>query len=298
MPLQKPSSFSISMSYSVRWRMRCASSIRPSASNARDLLLELVPDLVDRSLDVGFEVTYSVAGQIARLSSCESTSPVSGSKCEICSTSSPNSEIRYAVSAFAGCTSTTSPRTRKRPRASTVSLRTYCESISVRSISSRSCSVADLEDQHALAPLLRRAEAVDARHARDDDDVAPREERARRAEPKARDVVVLRGVLLDVEVGLRDVRLGLVVVVVGDEVLDRVLGEELAELVAELRGERLVVGDHERRALELLHHPGHRRRLAGAGRAEERLAAVAPRGATRRAPRSRAAGRRSGDTRM
>ena len=54
-------------------------------------------------------------------------------------------------------------------------------------------------------------------------------------------------VLLDVEVGLRDVRLGLVVVVVGDEVLDRVVREELPELVAELRGERLVVRDHERR---------------------------------------------------
>ena len=153
-------------------------------------------------------------------------------------------------------------------------MRTYCESMSVRSSSSRSCSGADLEDQHALAPLLGRAEAVDARHARDDDDVAPREERARRAEPETRDVVVLRGVLLDVEIGLRDVRLGLVVVVVGDEVLDGVLREELAELVAELRGERLVVRDHERRALELLHHPGHRRRLARARRAEERLAAV------------------------
>jgi hypothetical protein len=71
-----------------------------------------------------------------------------------------------------------------------------------------------------------------------------------------------------------DVGLGLVVVVVGDEVLDRVLGEELPELVAELRGERLVVRDHERRALELLHHPRHRRRLARAGCAEERLAPV------------------------
>ena len=66
------------------------------------------------------------------------------------------------------------------------------------------------------------------------------------AVPQPVDVVVARAVLLDVEVGLRDVRLGLVVVVVGDEVLDRVVREELAELVAELRGERLVVGDHER----------------------------------------------------
>ena len=89
------------------------------------------------------------------------------------------------------------------------------------------------------------------------------------------DVVVPGRVLLDVEVGLRDVRLGLVVVVVGDEVLDRVRREELAELVAELRGERLVVRDHERRALQLLDDPGHRRRLAGAGGAEQRLVALA-----------------------
>ena len=89
------------------------------------------------------------------------------------------------------------------------------------------------------------------------------------------DVVVPRGVLLDVEVGLGHVRLGLVVVVVGDEVLDRVVGEELAELVAELRGKRLVVRDHERGPLDLLDDPRHGRGLAGAGRPEQRLVALA-----------------------
>jgi hypothetical protein len=54
------------------------------------------------------------------------------------------------------------------------------------------------------------------------------------------DLLVDRGVLLDVGVGARDVGLGLVVVVVGDEVLDRVVGEELAQLAVELRGQRLV----------------------------------------------------------
>ena len=89
---------------------------------------------------VGCDVTYSVAGQIAMLSSRAKISPLSGSKWLICSTSSPKNEIRYAVSWFAGCTSTTSPLTRKRPRPSTVSLRTYWLSISFRSIRSRSCS--------------------------------------------------------------------------------------------------------------------------------------------------------------
>jgi hypothetical protein len=41
------------------------------------------------------------------------------------------------------------------------------------------------------------------------------------------DLVVDRGVLLDVGVARRDVGLGLVVVVVADEVLDGVVGEEL-----------------------------------------------------------------------
>src|SRR6266581_1790507 len=93
--------------------------------------------------------------------------------------------------------------------------------------------------------------------------------------PQPVDVVVPRGVLLDVEIGLRDVRLGLVVVVVRDEVLDGVPREELAELVAELRGQRLVVRDHERRLADLLDRPRHRRRLARAGGPDQRLVALA-----------------------
>ena len=132
-----------------------------------------------------------------------------------------------------------------------------------------------LQNEQPLAPLLWRADAVDAGDRGDDDDIAAGEKRRSRGEPEAGDVVVLGRVLLDVEIGLRDVGLGLVVVVVGDEVLDRVLREELAELVAELCGERLVVCDDERGLLDLLDDPGHRRRLPGAGRSEDGLEAVA-----------------------
>ena len=71
-------------------------------------------------------------------------------------------------------------------------------------------------------------------------DVAPGQQRVGRRVPQPLDLLVDRGVLLDVGVGLRDVRLGLVVVVVGDEVLDGVVRQQLAELVGELRRERLV----------------------------------------------------------
>ncbi len=90
------------------------------------------------------------------------------------------------------------------------------------------------------------------------------------------DLVVDRAVLLDVRVARRDVRLGLVVVVVADEVLDPVVGEELAELVGELGGQRLVGGEHERGPLHLLDRPGDGGALARAGDAEQRLEAVAP----------------------
>ena len=88
------------------------------------------------------------------------------------------------------------------------------------------------------------------------------EERARGSVAQLVDLLVDVGVLGDVGVGARDVRLGLVVVVVGDEVLDRVLGEELLELGAELRGERPVGRQDQRRPLPALDDVRHGERLA------------------------------------
>ena len=53
--------------------------------------------------------------------------------------------------------------------------------------------------------------------------VAALEQRLGGAQAEAVDLLVDAGLLLDVGVGLRNVGLGLVVVVVGDEVLDRVV---------------------------------------------------------------------------
>ena len=129
--------------------------------------------------------------------------------------------------------------------------------------------LADLQPDHPAHVLLRRAEAVDRRHGGDHDHVAPGQQRVGGRVPEPLDLLVERGVLLDVGVGLRNVRLGLVVVVVGDEVLDRVAREELPQLVGELRGQGLVGLHDQDRALQPLGQPGHRRGLAGAGGAEQ-----------------------------
>ena len=131
----------------------------------------------------------------------------------------------------------------------------------------------DPQLEHRGAVVDRGAEAVDARHRRDDDHVAPLEQRVGRGVAEPVDLVVARRVLLDVRVAARQVGLGLVVVEVADEVLDLVLREELAELGVELRGKRLVVGEDQGRLVVRLDDlrkrvglAGARRRRAGPGR--------------------------------
>ena len=126
-------------------------------------------------------------------------------------------------------------------------MRRYWISTSFRSAASRSMLMPFVEEEHHPVIRLGRSEAVDARHRRDDERVAPLEQRARRGVPHPVDLFVDRRFLLDVGVGLRDVRLRLVVVVVRDEVLDGVVREEPLELLVELRRQRLVVREHERR---------------------------------------------------
>ena len=66
-------------------------------------------------------------------------------------------------------------------------------------------------------------------------------QRARGGEAEFVELIVDRRLFFNVEVAGRDVGFGLVVVVVGNEVLDGVVGEELFEFVVKLGRERLVV---------------------------------------------------------
>ena len=108
------------------------------------------------------------------------------------------------------------------------------------------------EVQHHFVIRGRIAEAVDRGYGRDDHDVAAFQQRLRRGQPHLLDVLVDRRVLFDVRVARGDVRLGLVIVVVRDEVLDGVVRKELAHFAIQLRGECLVVREDQRRPLQRL----------------------------------------------
>ena len=127
------------------------------------------------------------------------------------------------------------------------------------------------EVQHHGMESFGIAEAVDRRHGGDDDRVASFEQCLRCRQAHLLHMLVDRRVLLDVGVGRRDVRFGLVVVVVGDEVLHRIAREELPHLAIELGGEGLVGSEHQGRPLSGADDVGDGEGLAGPGYSEQGL---------------------------
>ena len=132
-------------------------------------------------------------------------------------------------------------------------------------------AVAAVEVQHHLQIRTGIAETVDRRHRRNDDRVAPLDDRFRRRQPHLLDVRVDRRILLYIGIGGRDVRFRLVVVVVRNEVLDRVVREEVFELAVELRGQGLVRGEHERGTVDGFDDFGRGKCLAASRHAQQRL---------------------------
>ena len=87
--------------------------------------------------------------------------------------------------------------------------------------------VAHLHLDHVAVEVLGVADAVEARHRRDHNHIlAPRQQGRGGGEPQAVYLFVDGKVFLDIGIGRGDIGLGLVVVVVGDKILDGILGEE------------------------------------------------------------------------
>ena len=103
--------------------------------------------------------------------------------------------------------------------------------------------------QHETAVFFRRTETIDAGNAGYDDDIPPLEQGAGRRVPQLVDLVIDAGIFLDIRIRMGDVGFRLIVVVVADEIGDRVIREKLLEFAAKLRGQRLIVRNDERRTV-------------------------------------------------
>ena len=134
--------------------------------------------------------------------------------------------------------------------------------------------VALLEARDHLRIGFDRTDTVDAGDRGDDDDIVPFEQRPGRRMAHPVDLLVDARFLLDIGVRPRHIGLGLVVVVIADEIFDRVVREEPLHLAIELRRQRFIGRQNQRRALHVLDDMRHGEGLARAGHAEQHLAAL------------------------
>ena len=85
------------------------------------------------------------------------------------------------------------------------------------------------------------------------------------------DFVVDGSILFNISVGLGNIGLGLVVIVIGNEIFHRVIREEGLQLAGQLRRERFVVGDDQSRLTHLVDNLGNSVGFARTGSAQEHL---------------------------
>ncbi len=135
-------------------------------------------------------------------------------------------------------------------------------------------AVAHLDRERHRRIGFNRADTVDAGDRGHDDDVVAFEQRARGGVAHTVDLLVDRAVLLDVGVRARDIGFGLVIVVIGNEILDGVIREERLELAVKLRRQRLIRRQDQRGPLRFLYHLRHCEGLARAGHAQQHLVAL------------------------
>ena len=99
--------------------------------------------------------------------------------------------------------------------------------------------------------ILFGSDAVNAADGGNDDAIAALKQGAGGGMAHTVNLLVNRTVLFDVGVGTRDISLGLVIIVIADEIFDRVIREEGFEFAVELRGEGFVQRQYRRGALHL-----------------------------------------------
>ena len=135
-------------------------------------------------------------------------------------------------------------------------------------------NVARAQNQAHLRVAFGLADAVDRRDRRHDHGVAPLKNRFGGRQTHLLDVFVYGRILLDEKIARGHIGFRLVVVVVGNEVLDGVVREKLAHFAVELRRKCLVGRHHDGWHADARDDVGHRKGLARARHAQQRLCAV------------------------
>ena len=132
-------------------------------------------------------------------------------------------------------------------------------------------AITDAHGQNHLVILVAITDAIDAGNRGDDYAISAFEQTLGGGKPHLLDVLVDCRVFFNEQVARRNVGFRLVVVVIGDKVLDRVLREKLTEFGIQLRRQRLVGRQNQCRAAGPGNDVGHGKGFSGTCYAEQGL---------------------------
>ena len=122
-----------------------------------------------------------------------------------------------------------------------------------------------LDGNNHLGVVFRRAKAVNARNRGDYNHVAPGQQGVGGGVAQLVYVVVDGRIFFNIGVRGGNISLWLVIVVVADKILHRVARKQLAKLAVQLRGQCLVGGQHQGRAVATGNNVGHGRAVGHFG---------------------------------
>ena len=125
-------------------------------------------------------------------------------------------------------------------------------------------------DDHA-AVIDRVAQGINAGNRRHNDNIAPLRQCRRGRMAQAVDLIIDGAVFFNIGIGGGDVGFRLVIVVIGDKIFHRIIGEKSAHLGADLTGQGFVWFQNQCGAVALCNDIGHRKGFAGAGNAQQSL---------------------------
>ena len=126
--------------------------------------------------------------------------------------------------------------------------------------------------QNQTSPVLVRiSQPVDGTDTGHDNHIPTRQQTAGGPQTQTINLVVDRSIFLDVGVACWQVGLGLIVVIVADEELDRVAWKETRQFAIQLRGQGFIVREHQRRTLHTLNQLRNGIGFSAAGYAQQNL---------------------------
>ncbi|KKU47659.1 MAG: hypothetical protein UX66_C0008G0013 [Parcubacteria group bacterium GW2011_GWF2_46_8] len=116
----------------------------------------------------------------------------------------------------------------------------------------------DLKMDTRLKIVRRYSKVVYTRNRGDHDDVTSRHQGRGCLVTKFFDFFVDHRLLIDIGISMGHVCLGLIVIVVRYEIINRVFGEKILILAVELRGQSFVWRDYQNRHIKMADNIGHR----------------------------------------